>query len=302
MDDRQAQIKEGAGLDENRVNQDLVDFLEKWSAPFLFVLALLMAGYWGWGKLQQMRAAHVAEAFAAYTSATSGDNPSPDSLKRVADEYSDVPGASAQARLRAARVYLEAVWYGTEPGTELGPGGQLLNEEDALTQDEIDAFLTAADEQYRLVLETTEGDEGMWVIELDALWGRAAVAASRGDVDAARSFYGRIEELETAQARGLQARAASRLAENIQEFVETPYLFGNDELPPIILQGSEDPVDSILDNLPTTEPTPTPLDEAAPVEDPANPVELEAPTDDAPVESGGGSEPAEDPASDDGSP
>ncbi|MEQ8770423.1 MAG: hypothetical protein RIB60_07935 [Phycisphaerales bacterium] len=300
MDDRQAQIKEGAGLEENRINQDLVDFLEKWSAPFLFVLALIMAGYWGWGKLEQMREAHVAEAFAAYTSATSGDNPSPDSLKRVADEYADVPGAAAQARLRAARVYLEAVWFGTEPGTELGPGGQLLNEEDALTDDEIDAYLTAADDQYRLVLELVEGDAGMWVLELDALWGRAAVAASRGDVETARSYYQQIEALETAQARGLQARAAARLAENVDQFVETPYLYGNDELPPIILQGSEDASDAILDNLPTNDEVPTPLDDAAPAEDSASPVEGDTPADDTPVDDD--ATPAEDPASDDGSP
>lgn len=287
MDDRQAQIKESAGLDENRVNQDLIDFLEKWSAPFLFVLALIMAGYWGWGKLERMREAHVAEAYAAYTSATAGENPSPDSLKRVADEYADVPGASAQARLRAAQVYMESVWFGVEPGTELGPQGSLLNEEDALTPDQLDAYLTAADDQYRLVLEQTQDDEGMWVLRLNALWGRAAVAASRGDMDSARSFYAQIEALENEEALGLQARAAARLSESIDDFAETPYLYGPDELPPIILQGSEDPLEAIM-NLPTTEPVPTPLEDAVPVDDVTAPVEDAASADE--TESAGDAE------------
>ncbi|GJM20024.1 MAG: hypothetical protein DHS20C14_22370 [Phycisphaeraceae bacterium] len=248
MDERQAQIKEGAGLEESRINQDFVDFISKWSTPVLFLLALAMLGWWGYGKLQQMKEAHVAEAFGAYNAAIAGDNPSPDSLRRVADEYADVPGLAAMARLRAAEVYLESVWLGTQPGAELTPSGALLNAEDALTDEDTENFLAAADEEYRKVLDAAEKDD-RYVHALSAMWGRAAVAGSRGDMEGASALYTRIEQFANAEGDELQARLAARKRDSLSEFAQTPKLFGPDELPPIILEGSEDPLSSIIDSL-----------------------------------------------------
>ena len=40
MDERQTQIRQGAGLEESRINTEFLDFLNKWSSPVLIVIGL----------------------------------------------------------------------------------------------------------------------------------------------------------------------------------------------------------------------------------------------------------------------
>src|SRR3954466_11659733 len=45
MDQRQAQIRERAGLEESRLNQEFIEWLRKWGTPMLLAVALLSVAY-----------------------------------------------------------------------------------------------------------------------------------------------------------------------------------------------------------------------------------------------------------------
>ncbi|MEM1423311.1 MAG: hypothetical protein AAGH64_04835, partial [Planctomycetota bacterium] len=47
MDDRQQQVKIGAGLEESRINRELIDWLNKWGMRILIVVLLVVAAYQG---------------------------------------------------------------------------------------------------------------------------------------------------------------------------------------------------------------------------------------------------------------
>ncbi len=70
-DDRLDQIKEGAGLEDSRINQEFVDFIRKWSTPVLLVAALITLGYFLNNKRIDARAAYINEAFSQLNQSTS---------------------------------------------------------------------------------------------------------------------------------------------------------------------------------------------------------------------------------------
>ena len=60
---RLGELKEGAGLEDSRINQDFVDFIRKWSTPLLMVAAAIAIGYFLYNKRIEARQAHIDEAF-----------------------------------------------------------------------------------------------------------------------------------------------------------------------------------------------------------------------------------------------
>ena len=69
LDARQRQIKEGAGLDESRVNQEFVEFLRVWLPWILGAIALVLGGWVGWQRWTQHKHQVIAQAFADYDAA-----------------------------------------------------------------------------------------------------------------------------------------------------------------------------------------------------------------------------------------
>ncbi|HVZ93431.1 MAG TPA: tetratricopeptide repeat protein, partial [Phycisphaerales bacterium] len=92
MEDRQKQIQVGAGLQESRLNADLIQFLQKYGTPILMVVLVIVLGYVGWSKYNRWQAERRDEAFAAYQAARGGVGAdgtlagSPDNLLKVAEE------------------------------------------------------------------------------------------------------------------------------------------------------------------------------------------------------------------------
>ena len=39
MEERQTQIREGAGLEESKLNVEFIDWLQRWSTPILLLVA-----------------------------------------------------------------------------------------------------------------------------------------------------------------------------------------------------------------------------------------------------------------------
>ncbi|MBX3404270.1 MAG: hypothetical protein KF699_12745 [Phycisphaeraceae bacterium] len=234
MDERiQGNIKEGAGLDESRLNQDFIDWLRKWSTPILVVVAVLAGGYFLYGKYRTSRDAAMARAFAEYDAAVTSRNPA--SLLRVADEQSGKAAVPHLARLAAADLYLEAARTGIPAGMTLDPMGVLPDGVEFLTDAQKAEQLAKAAEQYGAVAQKTTGNRGMALHAIGALYGLASVAESRSEFDKAREHYTRLAEVATAAGFTIQAAAAKKRIETLDELRSMPRLYAQGEIwtPPI---------------------------------------------------------------------
>ncbi len=239
MEERQTQIREGAGLEESRLNVEFIEWLRKWSTPLIVILAVIAAGFFLYRRIEQSRIAHESRAFVEYTQAATGANPSPEALKSIAEEYEGVGSVSEMARLRAADVYMRAVRLGLRlavnvdpgPNSDLNEDGTPKNLEDLLTPEDRTRYLNEAQALYRRVYDDIAGDVTRALIKIDATFGLAAVAESKGEFDLAQRLYDEIEKL--AEARGLtpQRNLAKARRETLSELASPPRLYSLAELP-----------------------------------------------------------------------
>jgi len=290
MDERQQQIKAGAGLEESRINEDFKEFLEKWGTWLLLAVAVAFGSLWGFQKLEERRIAKVNDAFAAYEAASGSANPSPEALVRVAEEYEGVRAVSELARLRSADIYLHAARSGLRPGAEYTPEGELASEDDLLSADRIGQYLDQAQALFGQVFENAEASGS--VLAIDAAFGLGAVGESKGDEVIAKRGYEAARDSATKHGRPILARVATERLDAISG--------GIPEL--ITLHADAD-----LPELPRyVPPTPDPIETQIPVTDGGLPALLpeeggEQAPDEAP-EGGGAETPADAPADDAGEP
>jgi len=177
MDERQAQIREGAGLEESKLNVEFIDWLRRWSTPMLMVVALAALGFVAYQKWEQAKLAKVDRAFGELDGALATGNPSPESLKAIAQTYEGVRGVPIMARLTAADLYLGTVRTGVKPGTPIKQDGT-VDEADKLSDDDRAKNLDEAERLYKAVLDQTAGDNGQAIHAMSAAYGLAAVAES----------------------------------------------------------------------------------------------------------------------------
>jgi hypothetical protein len=258
VDERQTKIKEGAGLEESRINQDFLDFLQKWSTPVLILIVIVSGGWTAMRLLEQRRVETANNAFNEYEAVATARDPLPASLRSVADSYEGVRSVSALARLRLGDVHLSAARRGLEPAAPLDSQGNPENEADVLDEAGREDHLSRAASAYEAVLAETRSKPAKAILAVNALFGLAAVAESRGDMDGARARY---EEAATAaKAAGLTGlpEIAQARIDSLGELPERPELPTRAELP--VLPGFPAP------DAPTPAPTPvvpTPSDDAA---------------------------------------
>ncbi|MBY0114257.1 MAG: hypothetical protein K2Y21_15705 [Phycisphaerales bacterium] len=192
---RNIQIRERAGLEESRLNQDFIDFLTKWSTPLLVVVALFVGGQYFYKQYNQKQEARLTAAFEQLSKVATVANPSPDSLRQVATEFAGVGSVGEMARLKAGDAYMRAVLRGVKPGADVNPDGTVKEVGDELTAEDRESFLTQAEEQYRLVVESTVSDPKKAMLRVGGLFGLASVAESRGDSEKAKSAYEQIKSI-----------------------------------------------------------------------------------------------------------
>jgi hypothetical protein len=211
MDERQTKIRAGAGLEESRINTDLIEFLNKWSSPVLIVIGLIGLGWAGMRYLERSKVAELNNAFAAYEGAVSGGNPSPASLRNIAGEYAGTGAIAELALLRTVDLYLQAAISGVEPGAEMDPlTGRPVEETDLLDADGIRGYLSQARDLSRQVADLAGDNDGRGLIRVQALMRLGAAEEGLGSVDAARESYAAAAEV--ARQSGLPELAV--LAEN----------------------------------------------------------------------------------------
>ncbi len=275
LDERQQQIKEGAGLEESRLNVEFIDWLRKWSTPLLVVVALLVLAYVGYERWQLAKRAEVDRAFVQLDSITESPNPSPESLKSIADEFEGVRAVSPIARLAAADIYLQAARRGVKVGANMTSAGAPAEATDLLNDEQRAAVLADAESLYARVFAEAVDRRGWEEHAIGAAYGLAAVAECRGDAATAGAHYGRVVDL--AEAAGLAAHAETarkRLAS--LPSLKMPRLYAAAELPklPWADELNPPPIPDALpgDGGPLLEATPVDPAAAPPAEpDPAAP-------------------------------
>src|SRR5262249_19526881 len=79
-EERQTQIREGAGLEESKLNVEFIDWLQKWSTPILLLIALTALGILGYKKWEKAKLDEVDRGFGELTAAADIPAPNPESL------------------------------------------------------------------------------------------------------------------------------------------------------------------------------------------------------------------------------
>lgn len=203
MDKRLDQIKEGAGLEESRINEELVEFLKKHSDKFTLIILLVAVGIVGqkWWHSYQINAEN--DAWADYTTAA---ELGPQNLIEVANKYDGRVGLRLQALLDAADQYLNFVRLGLAEVAAMDAMNRPevlwqgeTAEQDRLTDEQRAEYLAAADELYARVVELAGADPARRLFVIEGLYGRAAVAEEKREFETSAGFYGEVK----AQAEGL---------------------------------------------------------------------------------------------------
>jgi len=261
MDDRQTDISMGKGLEDSRVNQEFIDFLNKWSSPVLLTLAVA-AGIWaGLQYLERQKVARVDQAFSELASATQGGNPSPASLKTLAAEYEGVRSVSEMALLTTTDLYLNAFMIGVQPGAVPNPETGMPEETDLLDNDQRQVYLEQAGTVAQQILDRVDGVEGKELLAMQAISRLAAVQEGKRDFDGAASMYNKLASLATASQYPAVANFAQQRVENLDALKAVIPLPSKEEL--ILLPGEDTPtltqeqIQELLDSVSAVEPDTT---------------------------------------------
>jgi len=229
MEDRiQGGLKEGAGLEESRLNKEFIDFMQVWGPRVLIVIAMIAGGYFLYGKYKLSREAAMARAFAELDAAVVARNPG--SLLRVADEQSGKAAVPLLARLAAADLYLEASRTSVPPGILLDPTGALPEGTAYLTEDEKKAQLGKAATEYETVFAAASPNDGLAIHAVSALFGLASVAESRGELDKAKEQYTKLIEIANRVGYTREAEAAQKRIDTLPELETMPRIYAQSDL------------------------------------------------------------------------
>ncbi len=208
MSEPQFQIRERAGLEESKLNQDFIEFLRKWSSPILIVAVAIFGGYALYQRYERSQATKVDSAFADYTALLASGSPSPVSLLEIADTYKSVKGIGPMAQLSAADAYMAAVRARRSLGASVNPDGSLASTDGVLTPVLKEEYLGKAREIYKTVLSATSKVPEKRIMALSATFGLAAIAESEGNFSDATALYEQAATLAESQGDKAHAKIA----------------------------------------------------------------------------------------------
>ncbi|GAB4518850.1 MAG: hypothetical protein Tsb0013_22910 [Phycisphaerales bacterium] len=242
MDDRQQQVKIGAGLEESRLNQELIDWLNKWGLRILLVVLLVVAGYQGTQLLEARAETARNRVFVNfYDTLTINDA---GAMLDYGDEHKDQPGIWELSYVRGGMMLLAE---GTS-GVRLGAVNRFApTDEEKLSRDERMQRYARASEVFGALADKVEGDPVKRLMLLQALNGKASAELSLGNADEAKALFERVVEM--AQENGYEdiaAFARVRLS-NWDDLLTAPAIVSRDEMPVTAnpnLPGDFQPIDA----------------------------------------------------------
>ena len=174
-------------LTESRLNDDFVFWLKKHGMNTLLAVLIAACAFLGYDYWRRNTVDKTAKVWSDLAKATL-----PVEFETLAKEHADVPQAAMLAllqagdlRLRQLQSGVDTAAQGTTPAVPLDDAGRKIAQ-DAADED----YAKAAD----LAKQVAGGNRaGVALVTLQALFGRAAIAESRGDMEAARKFLAEAE-------------------------------------------------------------------------------------------------------------
>ena len=191
-----------ADLSESQVNEDFVHWLKTKAPNYLLIVMIVIAGMLWWNNYQRGKEQYRAEAWAAFAEAAATGLPA--SLEDVAQSHADVDSLRELGLLSAADAYMNAVLQ----NTTLGSTADVTT---ALSADERSFYLDKADALYSELSPSTMQADSTTIFVVSGLFGRASVAESRGDIDAAKSHYEAIIPIANKEYPSLASQAQYRI-------------------------------------------------------------------------------------------
>lgn len=203
MDKRLKNVQQ-ADLTESRVNDDFVYWLKTWGSNILIVILLIAAAGMGYQWWEQRREQERDSAWADLKDARL-----PVALLEVAKQHGDKDSVALFAQLSAADAYMTALSRGVRFDRDAAADDAKITPELRVE------WLKEADRLYAEVANTTAGSPvlGKQLIRANALFGRAAVAEDRHDLDAAQTYLKEVQScVQGAKSAMLAEIAEARLA------------------------------------------------------------------------------------------
>ena len=175
-------------LTESRVNDDFVFWLKKNGMNTLLAVLIAACAFLGYNYWQRKNNEKAATAWSDIANATL-----PEAFEQIAKDHADVPLAAMMALLRAGDLRLAQIQSGVlvaavtdATGKETTPAVALDAAGRKIAQDAADEDYTKAAD---IALKLAGGDaRHAALVTLQSLFGRAAIAESRGDLEGAKKF------------------------------------------------------------------------------------------------------------------
>lgn len=178
---RQSQVQT-QDLTESRINDDFVYWLKNKGRDYLLVVLLGACAFLGYNYWQRKNIEKTSIAWGELAQATL-----PEAFEQLAKDHADVPRAAMMALMQAGDLRLVVLQSNTvTPAQGETPAVLLDDQSRKITQD-------AADEDYaragEIAVKLAGGDRAKAALVLvPSLFGRAAIAESRGDFEASKKF------------------------------------------------------------------------------------------------------------------
>ncbi|MFN9077034.1 MAG: hypothetical protein ACK5WX_06365 [bacterium] len=195
-------------LTESRINDDFVFWLKRHGSNYLLVVLLVACGVLGWNYYKRQQVAKSAGAWSDLSTASTSNMPEP--LEQIAKDHANVPQVAMMALIAAGDLRLNQIQrgelspaVGTTPAVPLDEAARKIAQE-------------AADDNYakaaKMAEEFAAGDRSKVApILFSSLFGRAAVAESRGDFEASKKLLEDALALAGDKWTGIASIAKSRL-------------------------------------------------------------------------------------------
>lgn len=233
MEERQKAIKEGAGLEESRLNTEFIEMMKKWG-PHLITVVAILAGLWAardwWNRRAEARA---DTAFASLEQAIPRDGApaNPAVLERIAEEHPTGTAVPLEARSMAASIHLEAARTGIPIGEKLNADNTIPAGKSFLTAEEKRGELAKAETLFNAVVAGANSSLGQTQIAIGALTGLASIAEDRAEFDKARAFYQQASEKAAGKKLDQLKDIIKNRLDSLDQLKNPPRLYARSELP-----------------------------------------------------------------------
>lgn len=196
-------------LTESRLNDDFVYWLKKNGSNYLLVVLLVACGVLGWNYYQRQQVAKSANAWSDLSMAASSNMPEP--LEQIAKDHANVPQVAMMALIAAGDMRLGQIQRGElSPAVGATPAVPLDDAARKIAQE-------AADDNYakaaKIADQFANGDRAKVApVLFSSLFGRAAVAESRGDLESSKKYLEDALTLAGDKWSGITEMAKNRIS------------------------------------------------------------------------------------------